>query len=447
LDFGPHYRLQQDRGRLAHALNMCDTTLRRTLRALPLLLATVLLALLLFAGAGRGDTVSDLERRTAPVRQDLVRWEVTHFLDKWWSRLATVVLRQDSSEEAKTKARATFFGLGPRIEGAGRALDQALALSADERARAVEDIAMELQSLEDERKDAQPLVEEAIEGAITAALNDLGVIGRLGPFRWPPVDFTFEQRALVLVRSPRDKVRRLDDRLLRADVDLLTQQRLEDEVEADVAGVSALVVRVGGIATYPAQVSPSLSLHETLILASHEWTHHWLIFRPLGQRWWEGGELTSINETFADIVGEEVGDLALARLTGEVFERPPWKAPVLEPAKGEGPNAFSFQRYMRDTRMRLDDLLSEGRVAGAEAWLEERRLGLVANGQNVRKLNTAFFAFHGTYAADPRGGSVNPIEGQLRMLRAAAGSLAKFANQVSGITKVGQLETMARAAG
>ena len=427
---------------------MCsETMLRRTLRALPLLLATALLTLLLFAGAGRGDTVTDLERRTASVRQDLVRWEVTHFLDKWWNRLAAVVLRQGSGEEAKTKALATFFDLGPRIEGADRALGQALALPTDERARAAEDVFMELEALENQRKDVQPLVEEAIEGAITAALSDQGIIGSLGPFRWPPVDFTFEQRALVLVRSPRDEVRRLDDRLLRADVDLLTQQRLEDGVEADDAGVSALVVRVGGIATYPAQVSPSRSLHDTLILASHEWTHHWLIFRPLGQRWWEGGELTSINETFAVIVGEEVGDLALARLTGEVFERPPWKPPVFEPAEGEDPNAFSFQRYMRETRVRLDDLLGEGRVADAEAWLEERRLGLVANGQNVRKLNTAFFAFHGTYAADPRGGSVNPIEGQLRTLRAAAGSLAEFAGQVSGITKVGQLEAMARAAG
>ncbi len=423
---------------------------RRSFRSLPLLLATALLALLLFAGAGRGDTVSDVDRRTAPIRQDLVRWEATHILDKWWNRFAASVLRQGSGEDARRDALATFFDLGRSIGDVDRELAQALAQPAAQGSRAAGDVFAELEALEDQRAGTQPLVEEAIESAITAALGDLGVIDSFGPLRWPPVDFTFEPGALVLVRSPRDEIRRLEDTLLRADVDLLAQQRLEEGVEDDDSAVSALVVRVGGIATYPAQVSPSGSLHDTLILASHEWTHHWLVFRPLGLRWWQGGELASLNETFADIVGEEVGDLALGVLTGDAFERPPWKPPVFEPSAPSADDdleGFDFQRYMRETRVRLDELLAEGRVTDAEAWLEERRLGLLENGQPLRKLNTAFFAFHGTYAGDPHGGGVNPIEGQLRTLRSAAGSLAEFVGQVSGITKTGQLEAMARAAG
>lgn len=306
---------------------------------------------------------------------------------------------------------------------------------------------MELEALENQRKDVQPLVEEAIEGAITAALSDQGIIGSLGPFRWPPVDFTFEPGALVLVRSPRDEVRRLADVLLRSDVGLLTQAELERTIEADDPAVTALVVRVGGVATYPTQVSPSRSLHDTLILASHEWAHHWLTFRPLGQRWWAGGELTSINETLATIVGEEVGDVALALLTGEEFARQPWQPPAPREETVPDPDSFNLQRHMRETRVRLDDLLETGRVSEAEAWLEERRLGLMEHDIHIRRLNTAYFAFHGTYAADPRGGSVNPVDSQLRTLRMAAPDLASFVDMVAAITATGELEAMARAAG
>ena len=402
--------------------------------------APAALALLLFVSVGRGDAIGPLDRAAAPYQRDLLRWEAGHFLDKWWHRAASAV-EGNAGAEARRAAVDQFFDLREPLARAR------LSLAAAPDAPAAQDALAGVEAVERRRAQLQPVAEEAIEAAVSAALHELGVIDAIGPVRWPPVDFTFAPGGLLLVRSPLDRVQRLPDRLLRADVDLLSQAALENRVEVDDPAVSALVVRIGGVATYPAHVTPDAPLHPTLALVAHEWMHHWLIFRPLGRAWWDGGEMTSINETLADIVAEEMGDLALFILTGERVERPPWQPPTAQPAPEPPTGGFDFNRYMRETRLRLDDLLADGRVVEAQAWLEERRLGLQAQGVLLRKLNTAYFAFYGTYAGDPRGGGVNPIESQLRTLRAAAPGLAAFVDQIARIDRPGQLERQARAAG
>jgi hypothetical protein len=53
---------------------------------------------------------------------------------------------------------------------------------------------------------------------------------------------------------------------------------------------------------------------------------------------------------------------------------------------------------------------------------------LVEKGYNLRKLNQAYFAFHGSYALSPT--SIDPIGPQIRQLRAANPSLRAFLNRV-----------------
>ena len=202
---------------------------------------------------------------------------------------------------------------------------------------------------------------------------------------------------------------------------------------------------LGGLATYPATVSPTASLLGAAITASHEWLHHHLFFRPLGRAFWEGGAVTSINETVANIAGREIGDRVFTRITGQVIERPPYEPPTLEPREEPEPGVFDFRREMRETRLRLEELLAEGAVEDAEAYLEERRLFLVENGRNIRKLNQAYFAFHGTYADNPA--SISPIEPQLQAIRAGSADLDEFMATVSGITSAAELEELALAAG
>ena len=61
--------------------------------------------------------------------------------------------------------------------------------------------------------------------------------------------------------------------------------------------------------------------------------------------------------------------------------------------------------------------------------MEERRRFFVANGYLIRKINQAYFAFHGTYATSPA--SVSPIGDQLRELRSHSTSLEDFLRTVA----------------
>jgi hypothetical protein len=95
---------------------------------------------------------------------------------------------------------------------------------------------------------------------------------------------------------------------------------------------------------------------------------------------------------------------------------------------------------MQQTRLRVDELLEQGDIEQAEAYMEERRLIFVEHGHNIRKLNQAYFAFHGTYADSPA--SVSPIHQQLTDLRQASGSLANFIHTVAALSTYDELLTI-----
>ena len=76
----------------------------------------------------------------------------------------------------------------------------------------------------------------------------------------------------------------------------------------------------------------------------------------------------------------------------------------------------------------VDALLAAGNVTAAEARMAEVRDQLAAQGTEIRRLNQAYFAWYGTYAARPD--SVDPLGTQLRTLRQQTGSLAAFLERV-----------------
>jgi hypothetical protein len=136
-----------------------------------------------------------------------------------------------------------------------------------------------------------------------------------------------------------------------------------------------------------------------------------------------------MNETVASMVEDELSlelerifypDIYEARL--EEMAREP--SPVSERAHED---EFSFNGNMRKTRIHVEELLVEGKVEEAEAFMEERRQKLVEMGHYIRKLNQAYFAFYGSYAAGKGwAAATNPIGEQLRLLRERSPSLADF---------------------
>jgi hypothetical protein len=236
------------------------------------------------------------------------------------------------------------------------------------------------------------------------------------------VDAVYAGSPHVLVLSPRDRIERLEDRLLAPGLSSAVQEDIEERILRE-EDLSALVEPTGGVALYPSVVSDRAGLHHAVVITAHEWLHHWFFLKPLGRNFWSSPEMTTLNETAATIGGEELGDLVYTALTGQVVDRTPPKPSPRDP------DAFDFNQFMRQSRLRTEELLAQGKIDEAEAYLEQRRLELVSRGYLIRKLNQAYFAFHGTYATS--GASVSPIGNQLQELRRRSDSLEDFLKTVA----------------
>jgi hypothetical protein len=106
------------------------------------------------------------------------------------------------------------------------------------------------------------------------------------------------------------------------------------------------------------------------------------------------------------------------------------------------PPAFDFRAEMRETRVRADELLAEGKVTEAESYMEERRREFVDNGYGIRKLNQAYFAFHGAYADQPGARGEDPVGPAVQDLRAASPDLLTFVRQVARVTTLAELQAL-----
>ena len=360
---------------------------------------------------------------------DLIGWEVRNFFDKWLSRGASIFSDDPTEEEtiADVQEYARLTGEIGRIDGA---INRAVTLG-----KPVSSLEGEWADMVRQRDRLEARVEELIEAQISGILAEEGLAWRVGfldadGYLFPPVDFKYEDSPPVLVISPRERIELESTRLLTPGLGVGERQDIEEEVEVLDGDYSALVVDTGGVATFPAVVGASANLQYTLRTVAHEWVHHYLIFYPLGRNYWDSGEMVTINETVADIAGDEIGDAVYERYYAQKSLPPRTPRPGSTPSPTPEPLAFSFNREMWETRLEADRLLAEGQVGAAEAYMEERRLLFAGNGYFLRKLNQAYFAFHGSYADRPT--AVSPIGGQVRQVREQSASLREF------------LETMAR---
>ena len=73
------------------------------------------------------------------------------------------------------------------------------------------------------------------------------------------------------------------------------------------------------MAVYPAMVVEQASLQWVLSTVAHEWTHHYLFLFPLGLRYATSDEVTTLNETVSEIVGNEIGERLMLRYYPEAL--------------------------------------------------------------------------------------------------------------------------------
>lgn len=264
--------------------------------------------------------------------------------------------------------------------------------------------------------------ERVLAAAVTEQLRTGGV-ATLGGSVFPPVAFSVEKPPAVLIVSPRTEIRLAEAVLLDEDVSLQSAEPLESAVER--LDVSALAEPTGGLSTYPTLIAPETDVYRAMQTIAHEWTHTALFFAPLGQAYGRSPEARAINETTADLVGQEVAERAALG----VGERPR--------AGGQAPDRNLIDT-LRRIRVNVDELLAHGQVDDAEAYMEQERQLLVAQGYAFRRLNQAYFAFHGNYAEGPAAST--EIPDALRELRARSSSLGDFIGRVGRVTTLAELK-------
>jgi hypothetical protein len=261
----------------------------------------------------------------------------------------------------------------------------------------------------------------------------------------PPVLYHNSPTPLALIVSKREEIVQIANISILPTLTLDDQISLEDKV-ADSLDVSTLVVPVGGVGVYPTMVMETSDLPWMISTVAHEWTHNYLNLRPLGLNYSTTPELRTMNETAANIVGDEVGLLVVQTYYPEFLaSRPNLNLTTLNvpflPSNGlDDPPAFNFRAEMRETRVTADELLAQGEIEEAETYMEGRRQVFWQNGYLLRKLNQAYFAFHGAYADSPGGAAgEDPVGPAVRALREQSDSLADFINTISWMTSFDQL--------
>jgi hypothetical protein len=297
---------------------------------------------------------------------------------------------------------------------------------------ASEDLRTERDSLRADLSERQPLAEAILEGQVAYVLVKQGF--GLGGQLLPPISMHFTQVPNLLIVSPRDQIR-FDVSINLYAMTAAEEDTLEDKIDTELK-VSSLIVPLGGIALYPAMILETSSIPFAAETFAHEWLHHYLFFFPLGLSYDFGGEARIINETTANLFGEEVSRLVLARYYPDLL--PPPSQPDDEddsPPPTPNPNAFDFGVEMNETRVTVDNLLAEGKVEEAEAYMEARRVVFVEHGYGIRKLNQAYFAFYGGYQSGAPGvGGSDPIGPAVQAIRDQSLSILEWIKTMRSIT-------------
>jgi len=306
-------------------------------------------------------------------------------------------------------------------------------------------LASELGGKKSELQHYSMLAESVIQDQIGQAIDELGLTMVNQPF--PPVLYHVTDLPKNLVISPRDIIRQERSISLTAEIELGEEMEIETAVENNTE-YSALVVPVGGVGTYPTMVIRSNHLPSHLETVAHEWIHNYLTIRPLGLRYSSDEALRTMNETTANIAGEEISNHVLQKFYWDLLQEEKqepyqtFEVSLSFDANKQG-ESFDYRREMYETRLHVDELLRQGKIKEAEEFMEKRRQVFWENGYHIRKLNQAYFAFYGAYADQPfSAAGADPVGSDVRLLRSRSNSLAEFLRIMSGLRSYQELKDL-----
>jgi hypothetical protein len=311
------------------------------------------------------------------------------------------------------------------------------------------DLEQQLKALRQKRQSEAPLVNSTIDEQVQAILKQQGIsLLQNSRLFVPPVFSKLIDLPNVLVIAYRDSFTMRQQVPVRRTMTTEEIEVLESTVDKDL-NVSSLVVPIGGYSTYPTMIASTGPRDWMVGVVSHEWCHIYLMAKPLGQNYNKNGEVAAMNETVCSLFGDEVSATVLETYYGEAKKQLSWQvpptptpAPTPTPVPGQQPEPqpFNANRELGKIYQAADARLKAGDIDGADAVMEQGREYLAANGFYIRKLNTAFFAFYGSYAEGPESIRSDPLGDDLRQLRRESPSLHDFMLTVSQMTSYDDLK-------
>ena len=392
-----------------------------------LTIASLLLACLLGGScASNRDFDARLGSIVKPYRFSIAKWESAAIPHEVKQRIFDSYEKSDDEVHMVTE----YFSSVERIKTLKSEIQ---AINAGNKQGDSASLEAEFNMWQEQRTALENTMEKIIERQIRETLAQQGIFNPIDKYiklkvGFPPVNFTLEEPPCLLVISPRNRIESMREILL---LPSLSLEKIEDiEAKADKLGFSSLVVKLGGLgATYPAFVTNEASLRFTIDTVTEEWLHQYLVFKPLGFLYLLdltgvslNYEIATMNETLASMVSKEIGSIVCEKYyLGYVNDVNQITAPE-----------FDFNSEMREIRKAVDKYLAQGEIEQAEEFMEQKRQYLASMGPYIRKLNQAYFAFHGTYADSPT--SISPIGLELKELRSQSVALKDFLNKVAGMT-------------
>lgn len=372
--------------------------------------------------APQSDLMVQVNRLTAGEQFDFVDWISLAAANEIERRVWPPAIPAGNAEQRAVVE--TYIRQEDDIRRLEQAINKIYASAGSQAGQRAAEPEQEVAALKQQQAKLLPQVETIISRQIEAVLRSegFGLDGQV----LPPVAFRLVDAPTALILSPRDKIERKYFVGLSPGLDPAERSRIEDALQQR-GDISAYVTDVGGLGSYPTMVVGSAWLPWLIDTTAHEWVHNYLYTFPTNIAWGYGSshQLTTVNETTASLVGQEVSHKVIERFYPDWVNKLP---PLDEHGQPQPDEPSEFQLAMRAIRRHVDELLAAGQVDQAETYMENERQKLVSKGYNLRRLNQAYFAFHGSYALSP--GSIDPTGPQLRQLRARAAGLKAFLDRV-----------------
>lgn len=390
-------------------------------------LARIILLGFLFFGLGTASAPAqyallvEVDSITAAHQFDFIDWEFGAIASEIQRRWYPPPL--PAAESDQQALVLTFLQQEERIAELKYKLNELVAGSASS-SQETTSLAQELTEIRGAQTSIKPQIEMILARQVEAVLRDEGFT--TAGYVFPPVAFRFVDPPTGLILSPRDKIQNKHFVGLQPGLD--SSQRAEIERMLDQRGdVSSYITDIGGLGSYPTMVIGHAFLPYLINTIAHEWTHNYLYTFPTNVAWsyQTQPQLMTINETTATLVGGEISHKVITRFYPDWVEQLP---PVDHTGQALPAEPSEFFLTMRYIRQEVDRLLAASKIEAAEEFMEIERLKLVEKGHHLRKLNQAYFAFHGSYALSPA--SIDPIGPQIRQLRASYPSLKAFLDRV-----------------